>query len=262
MAGCAGFGRLIRVAALAVWSLTAPVVALGDPAGTAFFEPFDRLSADRWFVSDGWTNGAHQNCDWSRKALKIDDGALILSFLRRADSSTDHNLCAEVQTKAVYSYGTYEVRYRARQASGLNAAFFSYIGPVHGKPHDEIDVEILTRDTGEVAFNTYVAGTPRNGATVALPVTADSDFVTFAFQWQPDVIRWFINGQPVHEARENLPVNAQKIYLSYWGTEMLTDWMGPFTPPDGPLTMAVDWVAFTPQGMACQFPDSVLCKTP
>jgi hypothetical protein len=48
---------------------------------------------------------------------------------------------------AVYGYGTYEVRMRTGRGSGLNAAFFTYIGPVHDRAHHEIDIEVLLRDT-------------------------------------------------------------------------------------------------------------------
>jgi hypothetical protein len=44
--------------------------------------------------------------------------------------------------------------------SGLNAAFFTYIGPVHDRAHHEIDIEILLRDTSAVTFNTFVDGAP------------------------------------------------------------------------------------------------------
>lgn len=247
-------------AAAAALCLGAAPSAAGDPAGGAFFEPFDRLDAGRWFVSDGWTNGDHQNCLWSREAVAVAEGILTLGLLTGAGGGASGHRCGEIQTRAVFGHGTFEARIRTSAVSGLNAAFFTYIGPVHGKPHDEIDVEILTRDPGTAEFNTFVAGEMMNGGKARLAPPADAAFRTFAFQWTPDRIRWFVDGEEVHSAEGPLPQTPMKIYLSHWSTGTLTDWMGAFVPPDGPVTMEVDWVAFTPLGEGCRFPESVLCR--
>ncbi len=39
---------------------------------------------------------------------------------------------------------------KAATGSGLNSAFFTYIGPTDKKPHDEIDFEVLGKNTGKV----------------------------------------------------------------------------------------------------------------
>jgi endo-1,3-1,4-beta-glycanase ExoK len=239
---------------------SAPLFAK-DPAGAAFREEFDTLSPGMWFTSDGWTNGPHQNCTWSKQAVTVQDGILRLSFLPSTDGQPGH-LCGEIQTKATFHHGTYEARIRTPKGSGLNAAFFTYIGPVHNAPHDEIDFEVLTRDTGRVSLNTFVSGTQQNGTTVPVDPPTDAAFHDLSFIWEPGSISWFIDGVEVHRAESNLPVTPQKLYFSFWGSDTLVDWMGPFEAPQGPLVMEVDWTAFTPLGEDCQFPESVLCKTP
>jgi endo-1,3-1,4-beta-glycanase ExoK len=254
-------GHRVAACALALLS-TAATLRAEDPAGTAFRDDFDTLDRAVWYISDGWTNGPHQNCDWSERAVALADGLLRLSFLPAGDGGSSRHHCGEIQSTAVYHHGTYEARVRTATGSGLNAAFFTYIGPVHKAPHDEIDFEVLTRDTGRVSLNTFVDGTQQNGATVPVDPPTDQAFHVFSFTWAPDSIRWFIDGKEVHRAETNLPVTPQKIFFSLWGSDTLTDWMGPFTPPDGPVTMEVDWVAFTPLGAPCPFPESVLCQTP
>lgn len=238
------------------------LVALGPAsAQTAFFDDFDRLDSKRWYVSDGWTNGDHQACWWSRNAIAIADGTLVLK-LRPTGNQAKPYLCGEVQTRKRYRYGTFEARLKADRASGVNAAFFTYIGEVHEKPHDEIDVEILTRDPGTVTFNTFVSGKMHNGGKATLAPPADAAFHTYSMIWEPYRIRWFVDGQLMHETQgEPLPENAQKIYLSLWNTTTLTDWMGPFEEPGRDLAMNVDWIAWTPPDADCQFPQSVLCNS-
>ncbi|MBE7184210.1 MAG: family 16 glycosylhydrolase [Methylobacterium mesophilicum] len=232
-------------------------------AAESFVDEFDRFDTNRWYVSDGWANGDFQNCTWSKRNLKLAEGKLTLSFEARKAGDRD-NACAEVQTKQRFSYGTYEARTRTSAASGLNAAFFTYIGPANGQPHDEIDFEAITRDTSRIDVNTYVNGKPNNGSKVPVVGGTDGGFNDYAFVWEPDRIRWYVNGQLVHETKPGtpLPANDQKIFFSLWGTEKLTDWMGAFAAPEKPVTFEIERVAFTKLGDKCQFPESLVCKNP
>ncbi|MCU0908728.1 MAG: family 16 glycosylhydrolase [Rhodobacteraceae bacterium] len=232
-------------------------VVVTDPFHANFTEP---LASDIWYVSDGWSNGDWHGCTWSRQMVDRRDGALRLSLAEDAQTPGTW-LCGEVQTRGRFLYGTFEARIRTDRASGANAALFTYIGPVHGVTHEEIDVEILTRDPTRFQVGTYIDGRPQpGGAVVPLPALSDAGFLTYAFIWEPDRIRWFVEGVQVHEMTgPAVPQLAQKIYLSHWNTEVLTDWMGPWTDPGRPLEMAIDWVAYTPLGQGCVHEGSVLC---
>ncbi len=243
--------------------LAGALLAVGCAAQAAaqdsFFEPFDTLDESHWYISDGWTNGDHQNCWWARDAAQVRDGNLVLS-VRSTDDADRPYACGEVQTTKTYHYGTFEARFRTDRASGVNAALFSYIGEVHGKPHDEIDVEVLTRDPGKVSFNTFVSGKMHNGETVPVTPPADEAFHTYSVIWEQDRIRWFVDGVLMHETQSSvLPQSPQKIFLSHWSSDTLTDWMGTFAPPDRALEMEIDWIAWTAPGEECQFDQSVLC---
>jgi endo-1,3-1,4-beta-glycanase ExoK len=235
-----------------------PALAPAAQAQESFFDDFETLDRDRWYVSDGWTNGPHQNCRWSSEALSVRDGRLVLSLYPTGDAERPL-ACGEVQTDERFLHGTFEARLRTDRASGVIAAFFTYIGPVHDRPHDEIDVEVLTRDPGRVEFNTFVDGKMRNGSAAALDPPADGGVRDYAFVWEEDRIRWYVDGTLVHEASGEGLTDAQKIYLSHWSTDVLTDWMGPFEPPERPLEMQVDWVGWTAPGETCRFPQSILC---
>jgi endo-1,3-1,4-beta-glycanase ExoK len=263
--GSASKGFLPRgfcAAALVVLcALFAAPARADEAAGTSFLEDFDGFNPRLWGVSHGWSNGDWQNCTWDRGAVRVDGGTLRLLFAPGAGGPRAFT-CGEIQSRARYGHGTYEARVRTPAGSGLNAAFFTYIGPTHGSPHDEIDVEVLTRDTGAVSFNTYVDAVPANGATVALDPPSDSRFVHYAFAWGDGGVRWFVDGVEVHRtaAGTPLPEAAQKIYASLWGSDTLTDWMGPFVAPAAPVAMDIDWIAFTAEGEGCRFPASVLCR--
>ena len=237
---------------------------VGDPTehqGSSFFETFDHLSPSTWEISNGWSNGAYQGCTWSKTKVRIESGHLVLT-LGRVPSGEPVYQCAEIQSRAFYDYGTFEVRMRAARASGTNSAFFTYVGPPHGQPHDEIDFEVLGRNTREVQVNTYVAGKGGHEQTVPNGTDSADEFVDYAFEWTPDRVRWFVNGKLLHEISgrgENVPTHAAKIYLSIWNGHGLDDWLGRFEEPHEPLKMFVEHVAFTELGHPCQFPSSIVC---
>ncbi|MDC7676435.1 family 16 glycosylhydrolase [Asticcacaulis machinosus] len=239
-----------------------PNVTSPDVTGAAsFVDRFDRLDLSRWYVAHGWSNGPHQNCGWSHHESFAHNGKLKLRFQKKPMADRLYS-CGEVQTRATYGYGTYEARMKTPKGSGLNGAFFTYIGPTHGKPHDEIDWEVLLKDTTVAQTGGYVNAKGVGATLPKLPYPADSDFLDYAFVWAPDSLKYYVNGKLVHtiSSPAPLPSNAQKIFFSLWGSNSLTDWMGTFIEPSGPLVMEVDWVAYTRPGDACQFPDSLVCK--
>lgn len=236
-----------------------PLAAQDSANGSSFVEEFDTLDSARWYVSDGWNNGAHQNCTWSKDRVELEGGKLALSFDAQPAGDRQY-ACGEIQTRKRYGYGTYEVRMKAATGKGLNSAFFTYIGPTDKKPHDEIDFEALGKDMSRVQVNQYIAGKGGNEKLVAVPGGADSDFNDYAFVWQKERLRYYVNGALVHEVTDarKLPTNAQKIFLSLWGTDTLSDWMGRFAF-SGKTTLEVERLAFTAEGDACQFDGSVAC---
>lgn len=253
--------------------LCAVLAALGLPAlaqdphpdAAGFFEDFTAgLDRARWYVSDGWTNGDWQDCHWSGGAVQVRNGMLTLFHIPAPEGGGRPPRCGEIQTKAFFRHGTFEARIRTPRQPGLNAAVFTYAGPVHGAPHDEIDIEILTREPGEMTVNTFVAGQPQNGATIPAAPPFDEEFHTVAVRWKPEGITWYLDGREVHRTAPGspLPDHPQKLYLSFWSTATLTDWMGAQTPRKGPLGYQIDWVAYTPLGSSCLFKESVTCPQP
>ena len=246
-------------ALLATLAAAGPLAAQDDADGTSFVEEFDGLDTARWYVSDGWNNGAHQNGTWSKEEVRVEGGKLLLSFDAKPAGERQY-ACGEVQTRKRYGYGAYEVRMKSATGAGLNSAFFTYIGPTDKKPHDEIDFEVLGKDTGRVQLNQYIAGKGGNEKLVPVADGADSGFNDYAFVWRKHSLRYYVNGALVHEVKDaaKLPTHAQKIFLSLWGTDTLSDWMGRFAFA-GPTQLEVERLAFTAEGEPCQFDGSVAC---
>ncbi|EPE97355.1 glycoside hydrolase family 16 protein [Rhizobium grahamii] len=247
---------LIAIAATGVSVLPA---SAQQASGKSFVDDFDKINRGFWYVSDGWNNGAHQNCTWSKNNVNVENGVLQLSFADGKSKDRSY-LCGEIQTTKRYSYGTYEARIKAGTGSGLNSAFFTYIGPADKQKHDEIDFEVLGKNTGEVQVNQYVQAKGGNEKLVPVGSKADDGFNDYAFIWEKDRLRYYLNGKLVQDVTDpsKIPSTPQKIFFSLWGSDTLSNWMGRFDYTK-PAVLSVDRVAFTALGDKCQFPESIAC---
>jgi endo-1,3-1,4-beta-glycanase ExoK len=243
-------------------AILGPARAQEPSPGQSFFEDFGTLDDSRWFASDGWANGDHQSCGWSKDEIAVWGGVLRVGFSDNPAAGGRSYRCGEVQTYATYTYGIFEARLKTPpKASGLNAAFFTYGGPPIGAVHDEIDYEVLLKDPSHVQTAGYVNGKAVELSTPELPQPADLAFTDYAFVWEPGRVTYYINRKPVYVLEEPgpIPSHPQRIFFSLWSSEILTEWMGPFEDPGQPLTMEVDWVAYTALGERCLFPNSMTC---
>lgn len=248
-------------AALVIGHLAPLAEAATLEGGDSFVENFDKVDGKRWYISDGWSNGPHQNCTWSKSEVSAADGTLSLGFEKKTVGDREY-ACAEVQTKQRFGYGVYEARLKAVGGSGFNSAFFSYIGAADKAPHDEIDFEVLGKDPSKVQVNQYVGGEGGHEKLVSVPGGADQGFHDYAFVWEPDRIRYYVDGTLVQTVTDPsaIPTHAQKIFLSVWASSKMKSWLGAFEAPTEPLAMEVDRVAYTKLGEQCQFESSVACS--
>jgi len=213
-----------------------------------FFLPFPKIDLSHWVLSDGWVNGDHQSCEWRASAITGVDGKIQMLLSDHGGQRRPLG-CAEMHTKETMSYGLYQARMRTAAGSGLNTAFFTFVGPPMGVPeHDEIDFEFLGKDPNTVSITHYTNGKPNKGAVVQLGFDASKDFHNYGIEWSPHKIRWFVDDKMVYEtpADAAIPRNATHIFLSLWsGSDVEKYWLGPFTY-DGPVSAEIEWVKFTP----------------
>jgi endo-1,3-1,4-beta-glycanase ExoK len=243
---CVRSNLLLFICAFTLSMGAAPFAAKAEQL--PFFLPYPHLDLGRWYVSDGWVNGEHQSCEWRKTAIQPVDGKIAL--LLSDDGGKLRPLgCAEMHTTARTSYGVYEARLRTAAGSGLNTAFFTYVGPPTGSPeHDEIDFEFLGKDPHTVSITHYTNGKSTKGEVVNLGFDASKEFHNYSIEWSSHKIRWFVDGKVVHEtaAQDPIPRNATRIYLSLWsGSAMEDAWLGPFKYTE-PVSAEVEWAKFTP----------------
>jgi endo-1,3-1,4-beta-glycanase ExoK len=251
-------------------SALAQAAMAADPSevsgGRSFFDNFSTLDRRRWTVSDGWANDPHQDCTWALSNVRRTSKSLSLVLNNRRSAERRFS-CAELQTKDEYGYGTYEARMMPAAGSGIVSKFYSYAGPPHGG--DSLSqrwasFEFVGKNTRSVRLAYFAAGRGSHGRNVELSFEPSKAMNDYAMEWSPQALRWFINGNLVHELPFSPadPVGKPgKVFISLHngaGADQEA-WLGRLEYAARPLSTTFEHVAFTERGMPCQFPTSVVC---
>ncbi|MEM7688746.1 MAG: family 16 glycosylhydrolase [Pseudomonadota bacterium] len=209
-----------------------------------FHETFDSYNKKLWRISDGWRNGDWTVNDWRRSQAKI-DGELTLKLDKNKTDIAEFS-GGEIQTHKKYGHGYFETRMQAAKAPGSVSAFFTYTGPPFKDLWNEIDVEILGNKPREVMFTYFTDGEKREHIH-QLPFDTTEGMHTYAFDWQPGHLRWYVDGEMVHEASAAelpLPRSQQKIMASLWASTTLDEWVGRFDPEALPSSAKISCITY------------------
>lgn len=212
---------------------------LSAPLADEIFNASDHSNADSPFYGG----------DWQADNIAARNGAFL--EVKREKSSGLPYTGAEMQSSKRYGYGRYETIMQPARGSGVVSAFFTYTGPWFGDPHDEIDIEFLGSDTTKVHFNYFKNGKVIKPATFDLPFDAADRPHLYAFDWRPDGITWYVDGEPIYATETGdtgVPTHPSKIMFSAWtGKKHMEGWHGPRTFRDGAGAL-FNCVSFTPMG--------------
>lgn len=208
---------------------------------------FSKGQPEGFECADGWCNGSVFNVTWRKNNVTFQDGRMQLMIDKDATPAGNVPYSGgEFRSKDFYGYGRYEVSMKAIKNDGVVSSFFTYTGPSDNNPWDEIDVEILGKDTTKVQFNYYTDGKGEHEYMHELGFDASEDFHTYAFEWHEDKIIWFVDGIEVHQATEKIPVTKGKIMMNAWCGIGVDEWLKSFDDSKLPLTAQYQWIKYTP----------------
>ncbi|MEU6935230.1 glycoside hydrolase family 16 protein [Streptomyces rubiginosohelvolus] len=241
---------LAPLAALALifQPMTAPAYAVGG----SFTDTFDSYDTGRWHKADGWSNGGMFNVGWRADHTWFNGGVMGQNL----DVATCPSGCSgkpyasgEYRTNELYSYGRFEARLQAVKREGVVTGFFTYTGPSDGQAWDEIDVEILGKNTTQMQTNYFTDGVGGHETVIDLGFDASAGYHDYAIEWwNQGTINWFVDGKLVHQengSRGPLPTRPMRIMTNLWPGTGVDGWLGPFTYPGTPLTARYDWIKYT-----------------
>jgi len=210
---------------------------------------FDQGAPEEFRVSDGWTNGSVFNVTWRAANVTFADGRMQLKIDRDAlGNGRIPYSGGEIQRTGFYGYGRYEASMKAIKNDGVVSSFFTYTGPSDDNPWDEIDFEILGKDTTKVQLNYFTNGQGNHEVLVDLGFDASEGFHRYAFEWRPSRIDWYVDGEPVWTATQDIPATPQKIMANAWCGVDVDAWLNPFQDEGLPLAAEYEWFSFTAMG--------------
>ena len=225
----------------------APTIEPTPAPAEPLFVDFSQGKPQGYEIANGWTNGSMFNVTWRSSNVTFENQCMQLIVDNDATPSKDIPYSGgEFRTRKFYGYGRYEVSMKAIKNDGVVSSFFTYTGPSDNNPWDEIDIEILGKDTTKVQFNYFTNGRGNNEYMHELGFDASEDFHTYAFEWYEDKIVWFVDGVEVHSAIQRIPVTQGKIMMNAWCGIGVDSWLKPFDNSNLPVAAEYQWFRYTP----------------
>ncbi len=179
-------------------------------------DEFDAPQLDRnsWNVElhePGWVNAEWQAYVDSEDNIFMEDGKLVIRPIKTVDViGTAHYTSGRVSTqnKRDFTYGIFEARLRVPEGVGYLPAFWLMATDenVYGQwPRcGEIDIMEVHGSATDTTYATLHYGNPHGQSQGSKALTSGSfseDFHTYAVEWLPGEIRWYLDGALIH--REN-----------------------------------------------------------
>jgi hypothetical protein len=214
------------------------------------FDARDAAFDARWDVGTHTFDG--NEAQFVAENVVVEDGLLKLRLTDEPAGNRSYS-GAELRTDnqtGFFTYGRFEARMKAATGSGVISSLFTY----RYQPWQEIDIEFKGRNTNAMQANIFYnggrAGDPNNEPyevppfpeDVPLPYDAAEEFHVYAFEWEPGIIRWFIDGEQVLESQDpaQVPHLPQQLMMNIWITNL--PWAGPLDPNAAPAEAQYDWV--------------------
>lgn len=159
---------------------------------------------------------------------------------------------AELYTLAQYPYGRFETRVQFAGGDGVVGSFFLWKDGSEKEATfwNELDLEALWSDC-EVLSNALY-GDPEASHSQSHGTNGGwcGSFHTYAYEWTPDYIAWFIDGVEVRREtdgdstafRDNAP-DGMQIHFNVWPGD--STFGGNFNPAILPLHQYINWVQYS-----------------
>lgn len=212
-------------------------------------------------LPSGWGNNELQYYTDRPENASVQNGKLIITA-REENFGGKQYTSARLRSRGLadFRYGRFEARIRVPRGQGIWPAFWmlptdsQYGGWAAGGEIDIIETINVPLDAhGTIHFGGEWPDNRSNGGSFTNGIDLSAFYHVFAIEWEPDQIRWYIDGELYHTANSsqwfsaNAPDNDRAPFDQYF--HMLLNiavggnWPG---PPDQttqfPQQLEVDWV--------------------
>lgn len=172
------------------------------------------LDRTRWNVElhkPGWVNEEWQEYVDSPENIRLEDGRLLIRPVRTVRDGQAFYTSGRISTRGrrEFTCGLFEARLKVPRGKGFLPAFWLMTSdedtygqwPVCG----EIDIMEIMGQRPESNYGTIHYGLPhqQNQGVFTLPSGDFSEeYHVFSLEWEPGLLRWFVDGTLFHEARQ------------------------------------------------------------
>lgn len=158
---------------------------------------------------------------------------------------------AEYRTKESFLYGRFEASFKACGKEGTLSTMFTYFDGLENDPFstskwNEIDIEILGRYKNDVQFNTITPSIINHVRHHYVDFNPAEDYHTYAIEWTPDYVAWFIDGIEVYRQTDDFVktlTHPQKLMFNVW-LPIYSNWVGVWNDNLLPAFTYYDWAAY------------------
>jgi len=154
---------------------------------------------------------------------------------------------AEYRTIDSCLYGRFEACYKPPVGTAMLATFFTYHDfETSVADWNEIDIELLGRYENDAQFTTITPNQTVHESHTYLDFNPTQDFHSYAFEWTPGYVAWFIDGHEYYrQTADHISTldHAQQIMVNIWANTH-TDWTGKWNPDILPLFAYYDWISY------------------
>ena len=158
---------------------------------------------------------------------------------------------AAISTFESYLYGRYETVMQSSAGSGIVSSFFLYNIEANCNwpaENNEIDVE-MTGNNQQIYFTTHHPDPNQPwyyGENFFLGFNPHEGFHKYTIEWEPGIVRWFVDGNLIYTQNEAATNNLQypmAILMNLWAADS-EDWVGEWDPAILPAQSTYDYVKY------------------
>jgi endo-1,3-1,4-beta-glycanase ExoK len=237
----------------------APAADFTPKRHDVFVDQFESVEPQRWYVHDRGPSGAYTVNDFRPSQVARSPDGLLVTMQKNERGASSPYSSADISAIEGRTSGYIEVRVKAAKGSGVNTGVFTYGRSGGNDTWNEIDFEILGKNTNLVELTLHVGGKTVNKRHT-LGFDSSKSFHTYGIAWEKGRVRWFIDNKLVHEVKGGIAnglVREQWLHINLWGTEELWQWMGRMDPSRTTWTAEIACAA-----MADSYEGKSLCAAP
>lgn len=201
-----------------------------------------QLDSRRWRIEDASLDKNNELQNYAPDEAYVEDGCLVLRSRRRARGGRQYTSGAvDTRGRFAQAFGRFEIRAKLPPGIGLWPAIWML--PADGTWPPEIDIMELIGDDPRTVHMTHHAGEYPDLISDGGEFTGPDftqDFHTFAVEWTPDRLDWYVDGVKQATSESEIPQHPFYIILN---TAVGGNWPGdPDATTPFPAYHRIDYV--------------------